>query len=71
MNEYIKEILAELSPREIKVIRERYGFDGEEETLQEIGIELGISRSRVEQIEKKVLRNIRIDYRTERMREYL
>ena len=71
VNEYIKEILAELSPREIKVIRERYGFDGEEETLQEIGIELGISRSRVEQIEKKVLRNIRIDYRTERMREYL
>ncbi len=45
--------------RDITVIRERYGLDGEKpKTLEEIGKELGITRERVRQIEKNALRKL-------------
>ena len=31
----------------------RFGFDGEEKTLEEIGLKIGVSRERVRQIEKR------------------
>lgn len=52
--------LASLSPREQEVLRMRYGLDdGEERTLRDIGLRLGISRPRVDQIEAKALRKLR------------
>ncbi len=48
-----------LTAREEHVIRERYGLDGEERTYEAIGVELGVTRERVRQIQYKALRKLR------------
>lgn len=51
--ETINTELSKLSIREAYVLRERYGIDGPSKTLEEIGQELGVTRERVRQIQKK------------------
>ena len=52
-----------LQPREAYVVRRRYGLDGGEPgTLRQIGGEIGISRERVRQIERQVIRRIRVEF---------
>lgn len=46
-------LLKDLQPREEKIIRMRFGFNGDAKTLEEIGKEIGLSRERVRQIEKR------------------
>ena len=46
-------LLKDLGPREEKILRMRFGFNGEAKTLEEIGKEIGLSRERVRQIEKR------------------
>lgn len=46
-------LLKGLDPREEKILRMRFGFHGEAKTLEEIGKEIGLSRERVRQIEKR------------------
>lgn len=54
--EYIKRILAILTPRERNIIIKRYGlFDSEEYTQKEISKEMNISRSYVSRIEKRAI----------------
>lgn len=48
-----------LTPRERKVLRLRYGLDGKENILNDIGNELGITRERTRQIEAKALQKMR------------
>lgn len=49
-----------LTPREQKIIIQRYGLTGEKEmTQREIGRQMGISRSYVSRIEKKALKKLR------------
>ncbi len=48
-----------LEERERYIIEERYGFNGQEKTLEQIGEKLGVTRERVRQIEKRVLKRIR------------
>jgi RNA polymerase primary sigma factor len=49
-----------LSQREHQIIKSRFGLlDSIKRTLQQIGNELGISRERVRQIEKRALRKLR------------
>lgn len=48
-----------LSPREAKVVRLYYSFDGEEQTLEEIGTLLGITRKRVRQLRNRALLKLR------------
>jgi len=48
-----------LTPREAHVLRARFGFDGAERTLENIGNEMDVSPERVRQIEKKALRKLR------------
>jgi RNA polymerase sigma factor (sigma-70 family) len=52
-------MLAQLSHREADVVRARYGFDGCERTLREIGDGLGVSAERVRQIEAASLGKLR------------
>ena len=52
----LRRVLAELPGREAEVLMLRYGIsDGQVRTLTEVGNELGLSRERVRQIERKAL----------------
>ena len=55
----IKKVLATLRPKEAEVIRLRYGFYGEELTLEEVGKRYNITRERVRQIEQKTIRRLK------------
>jgi RNA polymerase primary sigma factor len=57
--EALREVLAQLTPRELAVIRRRHGLDGEEETLHDIGRDEGVSRERIRQVEALALRKLR------------
>ncbi|MCW3020396.1 MAG: polymerase, sigma 32 subunit, RpoH [Solirubrobacterales bacterium] len=57
--EEIPRLLTHLSKRERRVIDARYGLDGPERTLRELGEELGISAERTRQIEQTALETMR------------
>jgi RNA polymerase primary sigma factor len=54
------DILADLSPREKKILDMRFGLtDGITHTLEEVGKEFGVTRERIRQIEAKALEKMR------------
>jgi RNA polymerase primary sigma factor len=59
----LAEVMAQLTPRELEVIRARAGLDGEELTLDAIGRRHGISRERIRQIEAEAIRKMRLGIR--------
>jgi RNA polymerase primary sigma factor len=60
LGEQLHEMLAELTPREANILRQRYGLAGEEpKTFKEIGQKMGLSRERIRQLEKTALRRLR------------
>jgi len=65
-------LLAELTSRERRILELRYGLGSQEpRTLQEIGLEVGLTRERVRQIEGEALDKLRDLSRSARLREYL
>ncbi|MDD9816922.1 MAG: RNA polymerase sigma factor RpoD [Gammaproteobacteria bacterium] len=55
----IRETLANLAPREAKVLRMRFGLDmGTDHTLEEVGKQFNVTRERIRQIEAKALRKL-------------
>ena len=59
----IDEILSGLTPREEYVIRSRFVFnDGDSKTLETLGSELGLTKERIRQIERKALTKLRNKY---------
>ncbi|NIS59832.1 MAG: sigma-70 family RNA polymerase sigma factor [Proteobacteria bacterium] len=60
-----------LSPREEKIIKQRFGIDDKREyTLGELGRQLGISRERVRQIQNKALKKLESVGKENRLREF-
>lgn len=60
LRDLIKEILADLTDREQKIINMRFGLeDGVYHTLEEVGKVFGVTRERIRQIEAKALEKIR------------
>ncbi|MGC9394680.1 MAG: sigma-70 family RNA polymerase sigma factor [Anaerolineae bacterium] len=61
-----------LSPRELEVLRRRFGFGGgEPQTLSAVAGDLEVSRERVRQIEQRALRKLRHPTISYKLREYL
>ncbi len=68
----ISNVLDTLTDRESCVIRLRYGLDdGRTKSLEEIALQLNLSRERVRQIEAKALRRLRHPSRNRVLKEYL
>lgn len=65
-------LIKTLSAREAYVIRKRFGFDdGIPKTLEEIGLELGVTRERIRQIENKGLRKLRMKSRSSKIVDFV
>lgn len=70
--EQLRATLQSLTPREERVLRLRFGVDGNApETLQEIGTRFGVTRERIRQIEGKALRKLKHPSRSRKLREFL
>jgi len=60
LKEGLSKTLESLTPRERRVIELRFGLDEERSrTLKEVGVELGLTKERVRQIEKQALAKLR------------
>ena len=64
-------LLDTLPPREARVIRLRFGFDGRPHTLDEVGQKFGVTRERARQIQEQALRRLRHPRRSRRLRGWL
>ena len=70
--EAIESLLKELSPREEKVLRMRYGlYDGRPHTLEEVGKEFNVTRERIRQIEAKAIRRLKSPSRQKRLKDLM
>jgi RNA polymerase primary sigma factor len=72
LREQLEEVLQKLPERERKIIQLRYGLkDGRYRTLEEVGVEFGITRERIRQIEAVALRKLRHPHLGKKLRGYL
>lgn len=72
LKDKLDEVLTELTDREERVIRLRYGLDdGRNHTLEEVGKEFGVTRERIRQIEAKAIKKLRHPARSKQLRDYL
>lgn len=72
LKDELNEVLLELTDREEKVLRLRFGLDdGRTRTLEEVGKEFNVTRERIRQIEAKALRKLKHPSRSKRLRDFL
>ena len=72
LREHIENALAELPPREVRILQLRYGLlDGESYTLEEVGRKMGVTRERVRQIEAQALTRLRQPGHRQKLYDYL
>ncbi len=68
---HVAEVLSELTPREQKILKIRFGLeDGVTHTLEEVGQEFGVTRERIRQIEAKALEKIRDHSGVSKLKDY-
>jgi RNA polymerase primary sigma factor len=71
LKKHLNEVLEQLTLREQKIIRIRFGLeDGVMHTLEEVGNEFGVTRERIRQIEAKALEKIRAMKGMEKLKDY-
>jgi len=71
LKDYVKEVIAELTPREQKILEMRFGLvDGVAHTLEEVGKEFDVTRERIRQIEAKALERIQKHVGIKKLRDY-
>ena len=72
LKEQVMEVVNELSDREQKIIKLRFGLDGgRPHTLEEVGAEFAVTRERIRQIEAKALVKLRRNKETEKLHDFL
>lgn len=66
------EVLSSLSDREARVLKLRFGLEGNKQmTLEEVGKVFGVTRERIRQIEAKALRKLKHPSRRRKLQDYL
>jgi RNA polymerase primary sigma factor len=66
------DVLDTLTPRERRIIELRFGLsDGRGRTLDEVGVEFGVTRERIRQIERQALNKLRHPSRSRKLIDYL
>ena len=72
LQEATRDVLSNLTEREAKVLRMRFGIDmPTDHTLEEVGKQFDVTRERIRQIEAKALRKLRHPSRSEHLRSFL
>jgi RNA polymerase primary sigma factor len=68
----ISRALSTLNDRESHILREHFGLNSAEpRTLEEIGVDLDVTRERVRQIEVGALAKLRLDEASEQLRDLM
>lgn len=72
LSEQLKKAMEFLTARERRIIETRFGLDtGYGRTLEEIGVEFGLTKERIRQIEKEALAKLRHPNRSRKLTDYL
>lgn len=72
LKDHLDEVLETLSDREAKVLKLRFGLEGNKQmTLEEVGRVFGVTRERIRQIEAKALRKLKHPSRRKKLQDYL
>jgi RNA polymerase primary sigma factor len=72
LRDQVDDVLAELTPREEKVVRMRYGIgEPTQYSLEEIGQRFNLTRERIRQIELKAIRKLRHTTRCENLAAFV
>jgi RNA polymerase primary sigma factor len=72
LRQEIERSLATLADRESEILRFYYGLNGyQPHTLEEIGVEFGLTRERVRQIKEKAIKKLKNQFRNRLLKSYL
>ena len=72
LRKVLDKLLGDLRPREREIVVQRFGLEtGVPRTLEDIGIEYGVTRERIRQIEAKALQKLRHPSRSKILRTFI
>jgi len=72
LKKQVDDVLYTLNDREARVLQLRFGLeDGRSRTLEEVGLDFGVTRERIRQIEAKALKKLRHPSRSKKLRDFL